>query len=108
MRKTLTKTRDEDLPKIRQLVLLGYGCKRIAQQLGASLRSVQTLMRRHNLSGINVTEINRNKTHCKHGHPLSGDNLKTLANGERRCVECLRRRGRAYDQNVRTKKNPKE
>lgn len=108
MRKTQTKVRDEDLPKIRQFVSLGWGEKRISRQLGASVRSVHSLMRQHNLLGISITEINRNKTHCKHGHPFSGDNLKTLPNGERRCVECLRRRGRVYDQNVRANKRSKE
>lgn len=30
-------------------------------------------------------------THCKHGHPLSGENLKITC-GKRRCRECSRRR----------------
>ena len=36
----------------------------------------------------------RNLTHCKYGHPLSGDNLY-LAPGrkERKCLACLKRRG---------------
>lgn len=103
MRETLIKVRDQDLPKIRQLVAQGYGGKRIAQELRASVRSVYALMGKHSL----IPEANRNKTHCKHGHPFSGDNLKTLENGERRCAECLRRRGRTYDQNVRSNKNSK-
>lgn len=32
---------------------------------------------------------NRQKTHCKHGHPLSGDN-PYVTRGERRCRECGR------------------
>lgn len=31
------------------------------------------------------------QTHCDHGHPLTGDNLKYTA-GKRRCRECSRRR----------------
>lgn len=35
---------------------------------------------------------NRNlRTHCKHGHPFSGDNLTINADGSRRCRECHRR-----------------
>lgn len=34
------------------------------------------------------------KTHCKHGHPLSGDNVRLSNNGRRRsCKECQRLRG---------------
>jgi hypothetical protein len=30
------------------------------------------------------------KTHCKHGHPLSGDNLKITKLGFRLCKACAR------------------
>lgn len=33
-------------------------------------------------------DINRRKTHCPEGHPLSGDNLIHLKNGRRRCRTC--------------------
>lgn len=33
---------------------------------------------------------NARKTHCKRGHPLSGDNLKITPSGSRQCRECLR------------------
>jgi hypothetical protein len=36
------------------------------------------------------------KTHCKRGHPLSGSNLVTDADGGRSCRECSRARWRAY------------
>ena len=36
------------------------------------------------------------KTHCRHGHPYSGENL-VLVSGERRCAECLRRNAREYE-----------
>lgn len=34
------------------------------------------------------------KTHCKHGHPLSGDNLHIATTGQRVCRTCDRLRGR--------------
>jgi hypothetical protein len=40
----------------------------------------------------------RSKTHCKHGHPLSGANVHYLPNGYRKCLTCQRRR----EQNPRT------
>jgi hypothetical protein len=42
-----------------------------------------------------VPHPKRVRTHCKHGHPLSGDNLK-LYRGERLCVTCVRARGMSY------------
>lgn len=35
----------------------------------------------------------REQTHCKHGHPFSGDNLRIIkGSGHRRCLACHRRR----------------
>lgn len=36
------------------------------------------------------------QTHCKNGHPLSGDNLRLERNGARRCVACTRAAARRY------------
>ncbi len=36
------------------------------------------------------------QTHCKNGHPLSGDNLRIERNGARRCVTCARAAARRY------------
>jgi hypothetical protein len=36
------------------------------------------------------------QAHCKHGHPLSGDNLRLERNGARRCVACARAAARRY------------
>lgn len=33
------------------------------------------------------------KTHCKHGHPLSGSNLRHRSNGARQCRKCINRQG---------------
>lgn len=40
------------------------------------------------LIGVGVTAVNAAKTHCAHGHPLSGGNLYVRPNGERDCREC--------------------
>jgi hypothetical protein len=37
---------------------------------------------------------NARKTHCKRGHPLSGDNLKVCQDGARQCRTCLRMHAR--------------
>lgn len=43
-------------------------------------------------SPIHPAAINARKTHCKAGHPLSGDNLAINANGRRVCRACARLR----------------
>jgi hypothetical protein len=45
------------------------------------------------LRGVGPTAANAAKTHCKYGHPLSGDNLRITA-GRRVCRECERRAAR--------------
>lgn len=40
------------------------------------------------LRGTAPTSANARKTHCRRGHPLSGDNLYVEANGGRRCRAC--------------------
>ena len=43
-------------------------------------------------SALTATEaaarVRRAKTHCKRGHPLSGDNLRINTNGGRICIQC--------------------
>lgn len=36
----------------------------------------------------------RNKTHCKHGHPFSGENLRMTPDGRRSCRMCARMKNR--------------
>lgn len=43
-----------------------------------------------------ITSINARKTHCIHGHPLSGANLYVRPNGWRSCRTCLRANARRY------------
>lgn len=46
--------------------------------------------------GLTVSQFNAQKTHCKRGHPLSGDNLvpRFAKQGVRQCLTCFRERGR--------------
>ncbi len=46
------------------------------------------------LRGISVPAKNAAKTHCKNGHPFSGDNLRIPASGGRACLTCDRLRKR--------------
>lgn len=46
------------------------------------------------LRGDGITAVNARKTHCKRGHPLSGDNLYPRPDGDRDCRTCRRERGR--------------
>jgi len=45
--------------------------------------------------GTQPAADNARKTHCKNGHPLSGDNLQIVFNGRRRCRICHNTYGRA-------------
>jgi hypothetical protein len=40
------------------------------------------------LRGVGPTAVNARKTHCKRGHPLSGDNLYVQPRGYRNCRTC--------------------
>lgn len=43
------------------------------------------------------------KTHCKHGHPYSGDNLRIKPNGKRECRACARAKSREWNKRHRDK-----
>lgn len=47
------------------------------------------------LRGVGAPAINARRTHCKHGHELSGDNLR-MEGSKRACKECKRRRTREW------------
>jgi hypothetical protein len=36
------------------------------------------------------------KTHCKYGHPYSGENLYLTSEGRRQCRECRKRNTQGY------------
>lgn len=46
----------------------------------------------HNLLPGHPAAIQRDKTHCRHGHPFSGENLAFGKNGQRVCRECNRQK----------------
>lgn len=46
------------------------------------------------LRGVGRTAIHKRQTHCKRGHPFSGDNLRVTARGWRDCRTCNRERMR--------------
>lgn len=55
----------------------------------ANFEHVEPLQPRdHTLRGSTPPALNALKTHCKRGHPLSGDNLRIGPRGERRCFTC--------------------
>lgn len=57
-------------------------------------------LRENILRGAGVAAVNAAKTHCIHGHPLSGANLR-IVQGKRQCVTCLRSAGKAHQQRRR-------
>lgn len=48
--------------------------------------------RENTLRGQGITAQLARQTHCKRGHPLSGDNLYVYPNGKRLCRTCERER----------------
>lgn len=46
------------------------------------------------LRGFGVSATNARKSHCKHGHPLSGGNLYLASNGDRHCRTCRAKHSR--------------
>ncbi len=63
------------------------GSKRCVECKRAYLRS---------WSGWQGGTPNSQKTHCIHGHPLSGENLRIDKDGKRRCKECGRTNWRKW------------
>ena len=75
------------VPSDNRLVNLSYGTKR-----QNSLDSI-----------VHGSHFQARKTHCKHGHPLSGSNLRVSAKGYRNCVACCRDRNRRFEAKKRSK-----
>lgn len=58
-------------------------------------------------AGIYARQVTAKKTHCKHGHPLSGDNLYTPpGTNKRHCKECNRQRSLKCKLNSAMKPKP--
>jgi hypothetical protein len=51
--------------------------------------------------------IQRAKTHCPHGHPYSGDNLRICKDGKRACRACGRRSSSEHKARKRAENPPK-
>lgn len=56
------------------------------------------------LRGEGVSAENARKTHCLHGHLLTGENLYIAVSGARVCKACRRRRKREYEQRQKAKR----
>lgn len=67
-----------------------------------NVRHLEAVTHRENvLRGESPMARHARKSHCAHGHPLTGDNLFTnelLTRGSRRCKECVRRKASEYRQ----------
>lgn len=57
--------------------------------------------RENGMRGFSFAAENARKTHCNHGHPLSGANLRISTSGERVCKACVRRRRKEYKARLR-------
>lgn len=59
--------------------------------------------RRNTMRSRSLTAKLARQTHCKRGHPLSGDNLyqSALRRGQRQCLTCRRARERRYREAAR-------
>jgi HNH endonuclease len=51
-------------------------------------------------------QLRLRKTHCKHGHPLSGDNLRIGPNGVRTCRACNAANQRAFRERHARRNHP--
>lgn len=57
-----------------------------------------TSVRENVLRSDGIAARNLAKTHCKYGHPFTGENLKIRANGGRSCAICMQKSGRETHQ----------
>lgn len=55
------------------------------------------------LTGLVTGARQRRKTHCRNGHPYSGENLYVYPNGERGCRACNRQAQQAYIERKKTR-----
>lgn len=59
---------------------------------GSQSQNLQDSKAKGRFSNMARGAPNKAKTHCKYGHPFSGENLYIHPNGARRCVTCRRLR----------------
>jgi len=63
----------------------------------------ETTLEENKRRGQSAPARNARKTHCPHGHPLSGENLMRQTNGDRRCRTCVYARNAAAYRRGRAK-----
>lgn len=56
------------------------------------------------LRGFSPTAKKARQTHCIHGHPFTGDNLKIRSEGWRSCRTCMRARQPEYQRRYRQRR----
>lgn len=88
------------------LMTRGFSAGQIAKAMGVTRAAVLFRLQRFGYTDHGSTTAKRYigspaaaftpQSHCKAGHPLSGDNLGVMHNGKRWCRECDRRRGAEY------------
>jgi HNH endonuclease len=70
---------------------------------------LEPVTRRENWErGIAPSVGNAAKTHCKYGHPLSGDNLIVRKSGHRQCKTCNREKVREWRQRMAEQGAPRD
>jgi hypothetical protein len=76
-------------------LVLDHLCR---NRLCINLDHLEIVTNRTNLlRGVNQVAENASKTHCKHGHELTGDNLRMRKNGSgRECLTCKKEFHRIY------------
>lgn len=65
---------------------------------------VEPVTHQENVSRGDSGKYLKEKTHCKQGHPYSGENLYTNPSGRRECRICMRQRDKKCRENKAKKK----
>jgi len=66
-------------------------CRRCHMEADGRIEAAREMMRQIRVIGIVAAAQEKlSRTHCKRGHPLSGENLFITSGGSRGCKECRR------------------
>jgi len=63
--------------------------------VGTQSQNRKDVFEKGTLTAFGNSNLNRNKTHCIHGHEFTKENTKNIR-GERVCIECRKRRRREH------------
>jgi predicted transposase YbfD/YdcC len=81
------------------------GCNKPHKALGLCWMHYQRQRRYGTLEAVRRGRHNAEKTHCKHGHPFTEDNIyRRKSNGARMCRECRR----IYQREIRQRERQAE